>query len=227
MSAQPRRRRLPERAVLVELPGSAEAVEADPETLPAGAPVAAWRRWGWAVAFVPTLAAIVYQRVAAGRDWPVPDAVVVAATLGLLATALLALVRYQDDRSAAALDRGREALLTAPVRTTGTLTLEDGADGARPQADGAQALRGTLVVTPASGEALARPVRVVVPAEVEDPRSGDPVAVWHAAQDEDATGVLLVRYHRAWADDLVAALRRPADEDAPPSTDDEGGPRAE
>ncbi len=119
----PRVRRLPERAVLVEPAPSADAVEADPTALPPVAPVAVWRRWAWAVAFVPTVALLVYQRAGAARGWLVPEALVVVATLGLLLTALLALVRYQDDRAAARLARGRDALLAAPVRATGTLTV--------------------------------------------------------------------------------------------------------
>ena len=97
----PRVRRLPERAVLVEQAPTADAVEADPTALPPVAPVAAWRRWAWAVAFAPTVALLVYQRAGAARGWPVPEALVVVATLGLLLTAVLALVRYQDDRAAA------------------------------------------------------------------------------------------------------------------------------
>ncbi|MBD8078061.1 hypothetical protein [Cellulosimicrobium arenosum] len=189
-------RYLPARSVLVDLPRSPDAVDADPDELPDAAPLAAWRRWGWAVAFVPTVALIVYQRVAAGRDWPVPDAVVVAAMIGLVATAVLALVRYQDDRAALAFQRGRRALLARPVRATGAFSASDptGADG-------------VVTLTPSSGVPLARPVRLHVPDGVAGPRPGDPVAVWHAADDEDATKVLLVRYHRAWADDLLSHLR--------------------
>ncbi|QJW37268.1 hypothetical protein [Cellulosimicrobium protaetiae] len=245
-AGSPRVRRLPERAVLVELSGSADAVETDPESLPEHAPVAAWRRWGWAVAFVPTVALLVYQRLATGRGWSVPEAVVVVATVGLLVTALLALVRYQDDRVAAGLARGRAALLAAPVRATGTLLLPGDA-AAGPTADatagtadgtrtgtpagrgtraataGPEVLRSTLVVTTASGARTARPARVVVPTGAAGPRPGDPVAVWHAADDAEATGVLLVRYHRAWADDLVATLRGLTDA-APP--EDPSGDRA-
>ncbi|MFJ1510986.1 hypothetical protein [Cellulosimicrobium funkei] len=230
----PRVRRLPERAVLVEPAPSADAVEADPTALPPVAPVAAWRRWAWAVAFVPTVALLVYQRAGDARGWPVPEALVVVATLGLLLTALLALVRYQDDRAAARLARGRDALLADPVRATGTLTVPvPDTDDPPP---GAHDVRGTLVVTTGSGVATARPVRVVVPAGAAGPRPGDPVAVWHAADDEDASGVLLVRYHRAWADDLLAALRRGgpaaddgADQDGPdqPDARTERPPRAE
>ena len=215
-SATPRVRRLPERAVLVELPASADAVEADPTTLPGVAPAAAWRRWGWAVAFVPTVALLVYQRLATGRGWSVPDAVVVVGTIGLLVTALLALVRYLDDRVAAGLARGRDALLSAPVRTTGTLSLAapddrapgDDAPGDGAPGDGADAheVHGNLVVSTPSGTTT-RPLRVAVPSGVARPRPGDPVAVWHAAEDDDASGVVLVRYHRDWADDLLAALR--------------------
>lgn len=248
-STSPRTRRLPERGVLVELPASADEVEADPTSLPAVEPVPGWRRWAWAVAFVPTVALLVYQRLASGRGWPVPDAVVVVATLGLLVTALLALVRYQDDRVIAGLTRGRDALLAAPVRATGTLVLPDAgaadlaagtaagtaegtaegsmegaATGARTA--GPTVVRTTLVVTTASGARTARPARVVVPDGVVGPRAGDPVAVWHAADDTDATGVLLVRYHRAWADDLVAALRgrHDAAPDAAPPPDPSGEP---
>ncbi|WP_435735421.1 hypothetical protein V5D56_11165 [Cellulosimicrobium sp. PMB13] len=205
MTAAPRVRRLPVRSVLVELPASPDAVESDPTSLPTPGRVAAWRRWGWAVALVPTVALIVYQRLAAGRDWAVPEAVVVAATVGLAVTALLALVRYQDDRGAATVERGRRALLDAPVRATGTFT---------PTGSDKDPAAGLLTVTPASGDSLSRPVRVVVPEGVSGPRAGDPLAVWHAAADEDATGVLLVRYHREWADDLLAALR-PPEERAP------------
>jgi len=240
-SASPRVRRLPERGVLVELPASADEVEADPTGLPAVAPVPGWRRWAWAVAFVPTVTLLVYQRLASGRGWPVPDAVVVVATLGLLVTALLALVRYQDDRAVTGLARGRDALLAAPVRATGTLALP-GVGAADPTtgtaegtsegtvAGGAQGpatstgtagpavVRATLVVTTASGARTARPARVVVPAGVAGPRQGDPVAVWHAADDTDATGVVLVRYHRTWADDLAAALRARSAAAAPEDT---------
>ena len=237
-SASPRVRRLPERGVLVELPASADEVEADPTGLPAVEPVPGWRRWAWAVAFVPTVALLVYQRIASGRGWPVPDAVVVVATLGLLVTALLALVRYQDDRVVAGLARGRDALLAAPVRATGTLVLpgvgavdsttgtaEGRAAGGAPGSAtgtgtaGPSVVRATLVVTTASGARTARPARVVVPDGTAGPRPGDPVAVWHAADDTDATGVLLVRYHRAWADDLAAALQALSD-DAPPEAPD-------
>jgi hypothetical protein len=212
VTAAPRVRRLPARSVLDELPASPEAVEADPTSLPSPAPVAVWRRWAWAVAFVPTVALVVYQRLAAGRDWPVPQAVVLAATLGLVLTALLALVRYLDDRGAAALERGRRALLDAPVRATGTFSPTSGSAGTDRAASG-EPVAGLLTVTPASGETITRPVRVVVPAGVEPPRPGDPLAVWHAADDEDATGVLLVRYHRDWADDLLAALRTPEEQE--------------
>ncbi|MBE9940363.1 hypothetical protein G8C60_14660, partial [Cellulosimicrobium cellulans] len=101
---------------------------------------------------------------------------------------------------------------------------------------GAHDVRGTLVVTTGSGVATARPVRVVVPTGTTAPRPGDPVAVWHAADDEDATGVLLVRYQRDWADDLLAALRGGgpaaddgADVDGPdePEIRTERSPRAE
>ncbi len=230
----PRVRRLPERAVLVEQAPTADAVETDPTALPPVAPVAAWRRWAWAVAFVPTVALLVYQRAGASRGWPVPEALVVVATFGLLLTAVLALVRYQDDRATARLARGRDALLAAPVRATGTLTVPAPATDA-PQ-PGAHDVRGTLVVTTISGAATARPVRVVAPTGTAGPRPGDPVAVWHATDDEDATGVLLVRYHRDWADDLLAALRggRPvagdgAPQDGPKVPEDptERPPRAE
>lgn len=234
-SASPRVRRLPERGVLVELPASADEVEADPTGLPAVEPVPGWRRWAWAVAFVPTVALLVYQRLGSDRGWAVPDAVVVVATLGLLVTALLALVRYQDDRVVAGLARGRDALLAAPVRATGTLVLPGvgpvdptagtaegtaagGAQGSatRTGTAGPSVVRATLVVTTASGARTARPARVVVPDGVAGPRPGDPVAVWHAADDTDATGVVLVRYHRTWADDLAAAMRALSDE-APPA----------
>lgn len=224
----PRVRRLPERAVLVEQAPTADAVEADPTALPPVAPVAAWRRWAWAVAFVPTVALLVYQRAGASRGWPVPEALVVVATLGLLLTAVLALVRYQDDRAAARLARGRDALLADPVRATGTLTVPAPAtDDPQP---GAHDVRGTLVVTTGSGVATARPARVVVPAGTAGPRPGDPVAVWHAADDEDASGVLLVRYQRDWADDLLAALRGgvpAADDGAHPGGPDEPENRTE
>jgi hypothetical protein len=197
----PRVARLPARSVLVELPATPDDVEAAPTTLPEPAPVALWRRWAWAVAFVPTVVLVVYQRLAADRDWPVPRYLVLAATLGLLLTAVLALVRYLDDRGAAALERGRRAVLDAPVQATGTFVPAARSDD------------GTLTVVPASGVPVARPVRVVVPAGTAGPRPGDPLAVWHAADDDAATGVLLVRYHRAWADDLLAALR-PTDDDA-------------
>ncbi|OLT54353.1 hypothetical protein [Cellulosimicrobium sp. CUA-896] len=213
--------RLPVRSVLVELPQSPGAVESPPVALPDPAPLAFWRRWSWAVAFVPTVGLVVYQRLAPGRGWPVPDAVVVAATLGLLVTALLALVRYLDDRGAAALARGRRAVLDAPVQATATFTpapargaASAGADpaGSVPDVTGsARTEDGTLTVVPTSGTPLARPVRVTVPAGVAGPRPGDPLAVWHAADDEDATGVLLVRYHRTWADDVLDAMRPPAD----------------
>lgn len=243
-SASPRTRRLPERGVLVELPASADEVEADPTSLPAVEPVPGWRRWAWAVAFVPTVALLVYQRLASGRGWSVPDAVVVVATLGLLVTALLALVRYLDDRVVAGLARGRDALLAAPVRATGTLVLpgvgaadlaagtaegstEDTATSTR--TTGPTVVPTTLVVTTASGARTARPARVVVPDGVAGPRPGDPVAVWHAADDADASGVLLLRYHRAWADDLVAALRgrAGATPDAGPPEDAPGAPTEE
>ncbi|ARU52626.1 hypothetical protein CBR64_15355 [Cellulosimicrobium cellulans] len=243
-SAAPRVRRLPEQAVLVELSASADEVEAGPTGLPAVEPVPGWRRWGWAVAFVPTVALLVYQRLATGRGWAVPDAVVVVGTVGLLVTALLALVRYLDDRVVAGLARGRDALLAAPVRATGTLLLpgvgaEDSATGtatgaaddtaASARATRPAVLRATLVVTTASGARTARPARVVVPDGAVGPRPGDPVAVWHAADDTDATGVVLVRYHRTWADDLGAALRARADEARPEdtATDPTGDDRGE
>jgi len=204
VTAGPRVRRLPVRSVLVELAATPEDVETAPATLPGPERRAAWRRWGWAVALVPTVALLVYQRAAAGRDWPVPDAVVVAATAGLLLTALLALVRYQDDRSDAADARGRRALLDAPARATGTFA-PTGQDGDADDA-GPTTVRGLLTVTPASGEPLARPVRVVVPAGAAGPRAGDPLAVWHADADADATGVLLVRWERRWADEILARL---------------------
>ncbi len=216
----PRVRRLPERGVAVELVDSPDAVEAEPTTLPALAPAATWRRWAWAVVLVPTVALVVYQRLAGGQGWPVTDVVVLATTAGLVMTALLALVRYQDDRAVARLARDRAALLAAPVRATGTLTLAPTAEDepARPARGG---LRGTLVLTTAAGTATARPVRVVVPEQARGPRPGDPVAVWHAADDEDAGGAVLVRYHRAWADDLVAALRARVEEgSAPPHAGD-------
>jgi hypothetical protein len=172
------------------------------------------------VAFVPTVALIVYQRLAADRDWPVTDAVVLVTTVGLVATALLALVRYQDDRAVARLLRDRDALLAAPARATGTLTYAGSTpveDASAPVAAAGPALRGTLAVTTGSGSASARPLRVVVPAGVEGPRPGDPVAVWHAVGDEDASGALLVRYHRAWADDLVTALRSHGEEPSDPA----------
>jgi len=221
----PRVRRLPERAVVVELPGSADAVETGPTALPAFAPVAVWRRWGWAVAFVPTVALVVYQRLAADRDWPVTDAVVLVTTLGLVATALLALARYQDDRAVLRLARDRDALLADPTRATGTLALPSSV-GEEPGGPTGRTVRGTLVLTTASGITTARPVRVVVPPGVDGPRAGDPVAVWHAAGDEDASGVLLVRYHRTWADDLVAALHPGDDTHGPEDEADDGG-RAE
>ncbi|MCB7136459.1 hypothetical protein LGQ04_07850 [Cellulosimicrobium marinum] len=208
MSGGPRVRRLPVRTVLVELPGAPDAVETDPTALPAPPRRAAWRRWGWAVAFVPTLAAIVYQRTAPGQGWPVPSWVVAATTVGLLATALLALVRYQDDRAAAADTRGQRALLDAPARATGTFT-PTGSASPTDQDDAARSpLSGLVTLTTAAGETLARPLRVVVPDGAAGPRAGDPLAVWHAATDPDATGVLLVRYDRGWADDLLSRVAR-------------------
>jgi hypothetical protein len=116
--------------------------------------------------------------------------------------------------------------------TTGTAdgTAAGGAPGSATSTGtaGPPVVRATLVVTTASGARTARPARVVVPDGVAGPRPGDPVAVWHAADDTDATGVVLVRYHRAWADDLGAALRarsdevRPEDPDTDPTGDDRG-----
>ncbi|MBD5787084.1 hypothetical protein IF650_12925 [Cellulosimicrobium terreum] len=210
VGSAPRLRHLPVRRVLVELPASADGVEVEPVGLPEAPRPAAWRRWGWLVALVPTIALLVYQRAAGGQDWPVPDVVVLVTSVGLIATALLALVRYQDDRAEIGSARGRRALLDAPVRATGTLTSRPAGRSRGTSADGATADGATtdavLSLTPSSGAPIARPLRITLPPGVDGPRDGDPVAVWHAAADDDATGVLLVRYHRAWADDLLAAL---------------------
>ncbi|TGJ97454.1 hypothetical protein DLJ96_05700, partial [Actinotalea fermentans ATCC 43279 = JCM 9966 = DSM 3133] len=50
------------------------------------------------------------------------------------------------------------------------------------------------------------------------PRSGDPVAVWYPRATDGRPRVVLVRYQRAWADDLLGAMPpSPAGDGADPS----------
>lgn len=230
--------------VLLELPADADAVEAPLVSLVAPPPPAAWRRWGWAVALVPTAALLAYQRLAAGRDWPVPSWVAAVVAVGLLATAGLALVRYVDDKSQARDARDRDALIARPRRATGTVIARvpvggRGGRGRRGREDGrgeggrrrgaGRGGRGREACTvsfPGPDGTVTR--RVVLPlgsTEAGDgPRVGDPVAVWFA----DDADLELVRYHRDWARDLLAALGDAREgDDATPTGAGEGADRPE
>ncbi|KRC35392.1 hypothetical protein [Oerskovia sp. Root22] len=201
--------------VLVELadgPGAVERPLTADGSGPALPPLPArtgWRRWAWIVPTVPTVALVAYQQLAPSQGWPLPAAVLGVLTVLLLLVAVLALARYLDDRDAQRETRARDALLTAAERTTGSV-LVDVTTGvpsgsARELPDGAAHVSGRLTFS-VDHVPVRAPFTVPVPAGTDGPRSGDPVAVWYPRGTEGRPRVVLVRYQRAWADDLLAAM---------------------
>lgn len=183
------------------------------EVPPAPAP-AAWRRWGWVVALVPTVALVVWTRLAPGQGWAEPRWVAVLLPLALALTAVLALVRYGDDRAVAADARGRAALAADPRSTTGTVVVRSTTAARR-----AVRVAGRVSWT-ADRETRTEPFTLVVPATPDAapaaagttglPRTGDPVAVWWSP---DAT-LVVVRHHRGWADAVLRSLAPEVPDDA-------------
>ncbi|GAA3208236.1 hypothetical protein ACFP63_12095 [Oerskovia jenensis] len=202
--------------VLVELagdPGDVERPLAPDAPLPPLPPRTGWRRWAWIVPTVPTVALIAYQQLAPSQGWPLPAAVLAVLTVLLLLVAVLALARYLDDRDAQRESRARDALLAAAERTTGSVLVDSAAGSGEAAAaaatsrapDGATHLGGRLTFS-VDRLPVRAPFTVLVPAGTAGPRSGDPVAVWYPRGTDGRPRVVLVRYQRAWADDLLAAM---------------------
>jgi len=204
--------------VLVELadgPGAVERPLTTDGSGPALPPLPArtgWRRWAWIVPTVPTVALVAYQQLAPSQGWPLPAAVLGVLTVLLLLVAVLALARYLDDREAQRETRARDALLTAAERTTGSVLVDVTAEAdqvpsgsSRELPDGATLVSGRLTFS-VDHVPVRAPFTVPVPAGTEGPRSGDPVAVWYPRGTQGRPAVVLVRYQRAWADDLLAAM---------------------
>ncbi|MFF3063001.1 hypothetical protein ACFVQ3_00445 [Oerskovia sp. NPDC057915] len=205
----------PSTTVLVELADDAGAVErplaADgaASALPPLPARTGWRRWAWVVPTVPAVALVAYRQLAPSQGWPLPAAVLGVLAVLLLLVAVLALARYLDDRDAQRESRARDALLADAERTTGSV-LVDSADqvpsgSARRRPDGATPVSGRLTFS-VDHLPVRTPFTVSVPAGTDGPRSGDPVAVWYPRGAEERPRVVLVRYQRAWADDLLLAL---------------------
>lgn len=194
--------------VLLELADDPADVESSltPDTLPPLAPRTGWRRWAWIVPTVPTVVLVAYQQLAPSQGWPLPAAVLGVLTVLLLLVAVLALARYLDDRDAQRETRARDALASAAERTTGSV-LVDEVDPTGPGVlpDGATPLSGRLTFS-VDHFPVRAPFTVTVPAGTAGPRSGDPVAVWYPQGTDGRPRVVLVRYQRDWADDLLAAL---------------------
>ncbi|MFE4465321.1 hypothetical protein ACFRCR_09420 [Oerskovia sp. NPDC056781] len=213
--------------VLVELaddPGAVErplAADGPGSALPPLPARTGWRRWAWTVPTVPAAVLVAYRQLAPSQGWPLPAAVLGVLAVLLLLVAVLALARYLDDRDAQRESRARDALADAE-RTTGSVLVDSTAASGEAAAlrvlpDGAAHVSGRLTF---SVDHL--PVRtsftVPVPAGTDGPRSGDPVAVWYPRGTHGRPRVVLVRYQRAWADDLLGAMHpSPADGGAGPS----------
>ncbi|PJJ76942.1 hypothetical protein CLV28_0154 [Sediminihabitans luteus] len=224
--------------VLLELPASAAAVDRDVETLPPPARVAWWREHGWAVPAGLTVLGLVYQWLAGHQGWTVPGWVPAVTTVLVGLTALASLVTYATQLRGRRAARGRAALLADPVRATGTLHLATEPEVTRTGV----VLTGTCTYTrtPAPDDdedaPLVRTVRFTHTVRDADggavvdllPRRRvvEPVAVWYAARP-DAEDVVLVRYARRWADDVIASLVAsapdPHDEPDPHDVPDPGG----
>ena len=195
--------------VLLELADDPGGVERPltPDALPPLAPRTGWRRWAWVVPTVPSVVLIAYQQLAPSRGWPLPAAVLGVLTVLLLLVAVLALARYLDDRDALRESRARDALLAAAERATGSLLVDSpaGSGEATARADGAARLSGRLTFA-VDHFPVRAPFTVTVPAGTAGPRSGDPVALWFPRGTQGRPRVVLARYQRAWADDLLAAM---------------------
>lgn len=219
--------------VLVELaddPGAVERPLADgPGSSVPPLPVrTGWRRWAWVVPTVPAVALVAYRQLAPSQGWPLPAAVLGVLAVLLLLVAVLALARYLDDRDALRESRARDALLADAERTTGSLLVDGaaGSDGAGQDSapapgvlpDGATHLGGRLTFS-VDHLPVRAPFTVTVPAGTAGPRSGDPVAVWYPRGTDGRPRVVLVRYQRAWADDLLAAMHPGRADDRAPTTE--------
>ncbi len=205
-------------AVTVEVVPSVADVESVPTAL-AEPQVPQVRRIAWAIALVPTAALLVATKVwAAAPDW-----LSLVLMAGLLATALTCLLRYQDDRLLAAANRGRSALLAEPRLCTGVLTAVQAGAGTDGSDEGI-AVTGAVSFPDAAGEPAWGPIALTLPPGSALPRVGDPVAVWTAAGDLAVdgrlSGAVLVRYHRGWAEEVLAAMPT----DAPESGGSAGEP---
>ena len=202
--------------VLVELaddPGAVErplAADGTGLVLPPLPARTGWRRWAWTVPTVPAVVLVTYRQLAPSQGWPLPAAVLGVLAVLLLLVAVLALARYLDDRDAQRESRARDALLADAELTTGSVLVDSTAGSGEAAAlrvlpDGAARVSGRLTF---SVDHL--PVRtsftVPVPAGTDGPRSGDPVAVWYPRGTDGRPRVVLVRYQRAWADDLLGAM---------------------
>jgi hypothetical protein len=214
--------------VLVELaddPGAVErplAADGPGSALPPLPARTGWRRWAWTLPTVPAVVLVAYRQLAPSQGWPLPAAVLGVLAVLLLLVAVLALARYLDDRDAQRESRARDALLAAAERTTGSVLVDSTAGSGESAAlrvlpDGAARVSGRLTF---SVDHL--PVRtsftVPVPAGTDGPRSGDPVAVWYPRGTDGRPRVVLVRYQRTWADDLLGAMHpSPAGGGAGPS----------
>ncbi len=158
-----------------------------------------WRRFGWAVAGVPTVAAVAFTRLAA----TVPEWVAMAASAGLVATAVLALVRYRDDRQAARRASQWTALCAAPHRATGTVIVTPTRErSGRAHNGGGRKLRGSLSFSTAAGTVEIRRWTLEPVGDRPPPRTGDPVAIWSTA-DAD---LVIARYQREWADAIMREM---------------------
>ncbi|WP_246857646.1 hypothetical protein [Oerskovia sp. KBS0722] len=202
--------------VLVELADDPGAVERplaadDPgSALPPLPARTGWRRWAWVVPTVPAVVLVAYRQLAPSQGWPLPAAVLGVLAVLLLLVAVLALARYLDDRDAQRESRARDALLADAERTTGSVLVDSTAVSGEAAAlrvlpDGAARVSGRLTFS-VDHLPVRSPFTVTVPAGTDGPRSGDPVAVWYPRSTDGRPRVVLVRYQRAWADDLLGAM---------------------
>ncbi|WP_265520940.1 hypothetical protein [Oerskovia flava] len=183
------------RAVL-QVVATPEAVDAPLGEVPSPPEPPVWRRHGWLLGAVPAAAVIVVQRAVPPEDLPLRPAVL-SAILGvfLLVTVVLGLVRYRDDRAAVSWLRGTAALRTDTHGTTGSFVRASASER-----------RGRVLFTGQvmwSDGGVPDVVRVTHEDAVDTPlpRRDDPVALWPAPGGE----LVVLRYHRGWADDVLDA----------------------
>lgn len=186
-------------SVLWQQVESPDDVEAPIGSLPKTDQPGWLRRWLWAPFLVLTAALYIVRRLIENPSGEVEMWLMLGMLAGAAVTAVAALVRYRDDQQRAVADRGARALADSARSTTGSVVVRE-----RP-VSGGRMLRGILAYPSDDGTAettwslLVRDDDALAP-----PRDGDPVAVWWAP----GTDVVVVRYHRDWADQVKKQTRR-------------------